>query len=130
MDPKLRECIALKRFSLISPVLNHQVSNQSRYFHEVCANPIDMPHYGVRIYSPKTLMSWLSEYNRNGLDGLMPGFRSDRGKSRKISEDLVQKIRDKIRDNHRIRTVALYDILVKEGIIDPEQVSRPTLIVI
>lgn len=56
------DAIALKRFSLINSVLNGQVTNRKKYFEELCANPIDMPHYGLKHYAPKTLYSWLNMY--------------------------------------------------------------------
>jgi putative transposase len=69
MDEKKREEIALRRFALISPVVNGFEQNAAAYFRSVCEQPIDMPHYGTREYSPKTL--------RNGsltttATGLMP----------------------------------------------------------
>ena len=36
MDEKTRNAIALKKFSIIGPVLNGQVSNNAEYFRKVC----------------------------------------------------------------------------------------------
>ena len=96
MDEKKRQEIALKRFALISPAVNGFEQNAAAYFRSVCEQPIDMPHYGLREYSPKTLRHWLNEYNRHGFDALKPGFRSDRGKSRKITPELERAILEKV----------------------------------
>ena len=72
LSPQLREQIALKKFSLISPVINGQVENIQEYFGQLCAQPIEMPHYGARRYSPKTLRNWLVEYRRHVFDALKP----------------------------------------------------------
>ncbi|MDD4563077.1 MAG: helix-turn-helix domain-containing protein [Syntrophomonadaceae bacterium] len=104
LDNEKREQIALKKFSLISPVLNGQIDNQKDYFIEITSKAIDMPHYGMRMYSPKTLGSWLSDYRRGGIDALKPGYRADRGKSRKIDDELVEKIREKRIQKPRINS--------------------------
>lgn len=121
-----KEQVALKRFSLIAPVLNGQVNNQREYFIEVTSKPIDMPHYGNRNYSPKTLATWLSDYRRGGIESLKPSFRSDRGKSRKVDMELLEKIKAKRLEKPRINTTMLYEALVKDGVISPEKVSMAT----
>lgn len=126
LDNEKREQIALKKFSLIAPVLNGQVGNQTEYFIEMTSAPIDMPYYGMRKYSPKTLAGWLNDYRHNGIDALKPGFRSDRGKSRKIGEALLEKIREKRMQKPRINSSMLYEALVKDGAILPEKVSLAT----
>ena len=72
------------------------MKNQQEYFIELSSKPIDMPHYGMRIYSPKTLYSWLFDYRSYGIEALKPGYRSDKGKSRKIDENLVEKLRKSV----------------------------------
>jgi len=54
--------IALKRFSLISPIINGQVKSISGYSEEITKFPIEMPHYGLKNYAPKTIGVWYSEY--------------------------------------------------------------------
>jgi transposase InsO family protein len=126
LDTRTRELIALKRFSLLGPVLNGQVKNLKEYFGQLCAGPIEMPHYGSRVYSPKTLMSWLGDYRRGGFDSLKPGSRSDRGKSRKVNAEVMAKIKAKRAAHPRMTGVMLYEELVKEGVIAPEKLSLAT----
>jgi transposase InsO family protein len=126
LDNPTREAIALKKFSLISPVLNGQVKNQLKYFAELAGSPIDMPHYGMRNYAPKTLAGWLGDYRRDGIEGLKPGYRSDRGKSRKINDELVDKIREKREEKPRINSSILYEELVRDAVISPKELSLAT----
>ncbi|WP_418791979.1 helix-turn-helix domain-containing protein [Phosphitispora sp. TUW77] len=126
LSNKDRENIALKRFSLISPVLNGQIPNQKEYFESVCVKAIDMPHYGPKNYSPKTLMSWLNDYRRGGLEALKPGYRADRGKSRRVSQEIAGKIREKRAQKPRITSILLYEELVREGVILPDKLSQAT----
>ncbi len=102
LDDSIRTAIALKRFSLIGPILNGLADNQAKYFSEVCANPIEMPHYGLRNYSPKTLSVWVDDYRRFGIDGLKPGYRNDIGKSRKINNEVAEKIFEERKNNMQL----------------------------
>ena len=127
MDDKTRNAVALKKFSIIGPVLNGQVNNNTEYFKQVASSPIEMPYYGVRNYSYKTLESWLCDYNKRGLDGLIRGCRSDKGKSRKISTEIGEEILNRRKSNLKIPVSVLYEQMVSEGIIDPGNISRPTV---
>lgn len=126
LNPKTRELIALKRFSLISPVLNGQVENQKEYFVQICTKPIEMPHYGSKVYAPKTLLSWLNSYRHGGLESLKPGYRSDRGKSRKVSAEITAKIKEKRTVYPRMTSIMLYEEMIKEGAINPGKLSLAT----
>jgi len=126
MTEKDRENIALKRFSLIGPVLNGQVDHQKEYFEKICDKPIEMPRYGIKRYSPKTLQGWLNAYRRGGIEALKPGYRSDRGKSRKVDLEIAEKIREKRAAMPRITSIILYEELVRDQVIRPENVSLAT----
>jgi len=127
MDEKTKQAIALKKFSIIGPILNGQVSNNAEYFRKVSSTPIDMPGYGIRNYSYKTLESWLCDYNRHGLEGLSRSARSDKGKYRKISPMLGEEIANRRKVNPKLPISMLYEQMISEGIIDPRDVSRPTV---
>jgi transposase InsO family protein len=126
LDEKAREAIALKRFSLISPVLNGQVKNQKEYFDALSDKPIEIPYLGMRRYTPKTLRGWLYQYLRGGIEALKPGYRSDRGKYRKIDFELSEKIKQKKLEHPEMPNKLLYETLIGEGIISPDKVSLST----
>ncbi|UNC92024.1 DDE-type integrase/transposase/recombinase [Candidatus Contubernalis alkaliaceticus] len=127
LDENTRNAIALKRFSLISPVINRQVTNNIEYFCKITEEPIEMPHYGPRKYAPKTIESWYCDYMRGGLDALMPRPRGDKGGSRQISEELGEKILEKKKCYPKAPNTVIYEMLVKEGLIDPAKVSISTV---
>lgn len=126
LDEKMRENIALKKFSLIAPVLNGQIENNKDYFNEVCDKPIELPYYGVRNYTPKTLQYWASQYLRGGIDALKPGWRSDRGKSRKINLDIIDKVKEIKMKYPKIKTKMIYERLLSDGFISEKDFSLPT----
>jgi len=127
LDEDTRNAIALKRFSLISPVINRQVTNNIAYYCKITEKPIEMPHYGARKYAPKTIESWYCDYMRGGLDALKPRPRGDKGGSRRISEELGEKILGKKKCYPKAPNTVIYEMLVKEGLINPAQISISTV---
>lgn len=127
MDEKSKTSIALKKFSIISPVLNGQIDSNIEYFRQVASEPIEMPVYGTRNYSVKTLESWLNDYRRYGLEELIRGNRSDKGKSRKISTELSEEIVARRKANPKLRISVLYEELFKDGFFDPQSIALSTV---
>lgn len=127
MDEKLREDVALFRYSLISPFLNGQVSSSSEYLSKICSKIYDVPYYGQKEFAPKTLMEWLRNYRKFGFDSLKPKIRNDIGHSRALSfekKDLVIEFRKK----HSEYSAALfYDKLISSEIINPSDASYCTI---
>ncbi|PTX17552.1 Transposase InsO and inactivated derivatives [Halanaerobium congolense] len=122
-----REQIALFRFSLISPILNRQVKKQNEYLAKVAAKKHNVPYYGVREYSPKTISMWVRAYRKGGFEGLKPKPRNDRGKSRVLTPELKEVILE-AREEHPDRSVSLlYDQLITEKKMLPSQASYSTV---
>ena len=126
-DDNTRNAIALKRFSIISPVINRQVENNKAYYIKATEQPIEMPHYGIKKYAPKTLESWYCDYMRKGIDALKPGLRGDRGNCRKITTEVGEKILEKKKAFPKVPDTLIYEMLIKEGIVDNDKVSLSTL---
>jgi len=115
IDEKTRVAIALRRFSLISPILNGQVASITDYSEEVTKLPIEMPHYGSRSYSPRTISTWYSKYIKGGIDALKPSPRSDRGVFRVLDAEMSEKILQKLNEYPKAPATVLYDQLIDEG---------------
>lgn len=127
MTEKEREQIALYRFSVISPVLTGQEKNASSYFERVSAQKQQVPVYGEKDYSPKTMNDWLSHYRKLGFDGLKPSIRSDKNRSRNVSGE-IEKIILEERQQHPERSCRLfYDQLCLTGKLSPSVISYSTL---
>ncbi|MDK2807191.1 MAG: putative transposase, partial [Thermoanaerobacterium sp.] len=107
-------------------VLNGQVKNQKEYFDSLSDKPIEMPYLGVRKYTPKTLRGWLYQYLKGGIEALKPGYRSDRGKYRKINLELSEIIKQKKLEHPEMPNKLLYETLIGDGTISPDKVSLST----
>ena len=124
MDEKERQAVALKKFSLISPALNGLETSTADYFRRLSAEPVQMPgDIGTRRYSEKTFQTWLYDYRRYGFDGLLKAPRSDKGKHRKINEEVGGQIVYTRKNSPSMPVTVLYEKLVGEGVIDPLKVS-------
>jgi putative transposase len=127
LSDEVRNAIALKRFSLISPILNGQVNNRREYYVQISSNPIEMPYYGIRKYAPKTIESWYSDYMHGGLDALKPGYRGDKGSYRKIDTELAENILEVKKAYPKAPNTIIYDKLIEDGIVKEGQISLTTL---
>ena len=94
MDEKKREQIALFRYSLIVPFLSQEelewgvkgelLQRMTRQIHTI-------PFSQKTSLAESTIRRYLKMYRDKGFDGLKPKNRSDRGTSRKIPSDILEK---------------------------------------
>lgn len=120
MDSETREKIALIRFKLISPVLAEPGRVQNEYFRTQAAKRHDFPRYGNRKVRVSTLKSWLKIYRTEGFEGLKPKVRSDKGRPRKSSPEILNAIRVKSRAYPFLTAKRLHEVLIEEGLLgDP-----------
>jgi transposase InsO family protein len=126
-DEDMRTAIALKRYSIISPILNGQVRSIRSYCAEVGAGMVEMPHYGPRRYAPSTIESWYGDYIKGGIDALKPKARSDRGATRVVSTDVADAIIAMCRKHPKAPMTVIYDELLAVGAFLRSELSLSTL---
>jgi hypothetical protein len=127
LDEKTRVAIALKRFSLISPIINGQVASIAEYGAEATKEPVEMPRYGFKRYAPKTVYAWYSDYIKGGIDALKPSPRSDRGTSRVLDADMAGSILKKLKEHPKAPATVIYDMLIEEGVFLKKGASIATV---
>ncbi|MDR0853254.1 MAG: DDE-type integrase/transposase/recombinase [Clostridiales Family XIII bacterium] len=127
LDEKTRMAVALKRFSLISPIINGQTDGITEYCVRITREPIEMPHYGLKNYAPNTIKNWYSVYMQSGIDGLKPLPRSDRGTPRVISPEMSSAILAKIDEFPKAPATVIYDLLIEEQAFFKKDASLPTV---
>lgn len=86
--------IAQFRFGLIAPVIQGLFPDASRtaFYKRITENPIVFPDGIARELSYKTLEKWVSNYQREGIDALMPSERSDKGTTRVLPDTAIEEI--------------------------------------
>jgi len=126
MDEQIRESVALFRYGLIAPLLNGHVDREE-YLARVSSEKHQVPHYGEKYYTAKTITSWLALYRKQGLEALKPRHRSDRGTSRTLSEELQDYLLNLRKNEATVPVTVFYDQLIKDGDILPRSVSYTTV---
>ena len=87
-----------------------------------------LPDGTARRYNIATLRLWLSKYRHEGLDGLLPKDRCDKGQFRSIDDDTAEIIA-RHRVQHRRSSVKLFwEILHEDGVLpNSTQIKLATL---
>lgn len=127
MTEKDKELIALFRYGLIAPLLTGTISSHKSYLDDVSAKTHDVPHYGTRTYTRKTILEWHRLYRRYGFDSLKPKARTDKGSSRALpaeSSKLMLKLR---RENIHLSVKLFHEWLINEGHFNSSDCSYSTV---
>ncbi|MCW3491713.1 helix-turn-helix domain-containing protein, partial [Dethiobacter alkaliphilus] len=93
----------------------------------VAAKKHQVPYYGEKEFTPKTLSCWLLAYRREGFEGLKPKRRSDRGQPRKLTREQEEDILALRNLERELPASVFYDRLVDKGEILPMEVSYATV---
>ena len=112
------------KFGLIAPVIQGLFPDESRtaFYKRIAEKPIEFPDGTVRELSYKTLEKWVSLYQRDGIDALMPSERSDKGTTRVLPDTAIEEIYRLKREFPRLNATQIHGKLVRDGFI-PEVVS-------
>ena len=78
-------------------------------------------------FATKTLERWCYFYEENGFDALLKQPRRDKGKSRKIDEDIREQIQYLKESYPRMPATEIHKRLVENGTISPNEISLSTV---
>ncbi len=112
------EKIALFRYGLIAPLILETLprGELTRRAEEIASRAYDIPHSTRRTVSIDTLLDWALRYRRNGLEGLTPQPRQDRGQARVVDAQTAALIERLKRENpHRTGTSLLRQLASSQG---------------
>jgi transposase InsO family protein len=124
------EAVAIFRAMVIGPVVQRTFSHGElaaglRELSEQRFRPPEAT--STRTYSVPTLERWVYAYRADGLAGLRPRPRSDRGFAQDIPDELRELLLDIRREYPNASVPLIRQSLIDEGRMDPELVSEPTL---
>lgn len=113
--------IAQFKFGLIAPVIQGLFPDASRtaFYKRIAEKPIEFPDGSVREISYKTLEKWVSLYQRDGIDALMPTERSDKGTTRALPPAAIEEIFRLKQEFPRLNATQIHDQLIQNGFITP-----------
>jgi transposase InsO family protein len=81
----------------------------------------------TRTFGVSTLERWYYAYKNDGLEGLLPKARSDRGHGRNLEDELVELLLDIRRQHPSAAASVIRDTLIKAGQLERRTISVSTL---
>jgi transposase InsO family protein len=110
--------LAYFRFALIAPVVQGTFPDASvaAYCRRVTEKPIIRPDGTTFHYKPGTLSKWVDLYKFGGMEELMPRARSDKGGTKKLSDEAISEIYSLKEKFPRLNAVQIHARLVQEGL--------------
>ena len=130
MDQEKKQAIALMRYSAIAPLitgLSDDYKSLTAFFNNASVKGVIHPDGTVKHYAPGTIEKWYRNYKQSGFDALIPTGRGDRGKPRKLDDDLQEQIRYLKTNYPRMSASAIYRQLRDNGSIKNGEVSESTV---
>ena len=112
---------------LLLLVLMNVILAETAFYTEISAKGLLGPDGKLRRYAPATIEKWYLDYQNHGFEGLVPKGRSDAGISRKLDEELQERIRYFKTNYPRMSTAAIYRQLKSDGSVINGQVSESTV---
>ena len=130
MKSEKQQEIALMRYGAIAPLiagLDENYPSKTAFYTEISAKGLVGPDGRVHHYAPATIEKWYLDYQNHGFDALVPKGRSDAGMSRKLDDELEERIRYFKMNYPRMSAAAIYRQLRADGSIINGQVSESTV---
>lgn len=130
MKQEKQQEIALMRYGAIAPIiagLDERYPNKTAFYTEISAKGLMGPDGKLHHYAPVTIEKWYLDYQNHGFEGLVPKGRSDAGVSRKLDEELQERIRYFKTNYPRMSAAAIYRQLRSDGSVINGQVSESTV---
>ena len=125
MDLTRQDEIALFRYEVIAPLLDVKSGGGrlKKAIKKRAKKTYDIPYSERTSIAFGTLEEWFYLYKGGGLGALRPGYRSDIGKSRKISDKVAEEIEHLITSYPALGGRLTISELVAKGLIKPGELS-------
>ena len=126
---RLKNEIALFRYGLISALVNNTYEERSKedYYRKVALNTYTLNGKEIKL-TANTIKNWYITYQKLGFNGLIPKTRTDLNTSRKLTSDAQLKIVDYKKSFPHISGTLIYQKLIEDGYINPNNVSKSTIL--
>ena len=124
IDPK-----ALFRLSVLGPIVSRERLEHGelqQLTRELATREYAMPGTQPRHLGEKTIQAWYYAWRTQGIAGLVPKARTDRGKS-KIAPEIQEAILAAKRDNPRRSIRQLLRLLESAGLVAKHSLSRSAI---
>ena len=129
MTDQEKEKIALFRYGIISPVVSNIAISMSKkeFFKQLGEKEYLHPNGKNIKIEWKTIEGWYYQYKRLGFEGLKPRDRNDKGKVRKLDDEVIEIIDYYIKKYPRMPSTSIHEKLIADNIINVGDVSTCTI---
>jgi putative transposase len=118
--------IALEKFILIAPLLEPGLDEaELRFRRQEIVTGYSRTHFGT--ISERTIRRYLESYRKEGFQGLYPKQREDKGKSRVLTEDVMDAAAILKQELPQRSIRQIIEILEGEGRVKPGQLKPATV---
>lgn len=121
---------ALFRYAVIAPLVTGTaqpgISNRA-FFRQAAEKSYPSQDGAQKKLSASTIEKWYFAFQKGGFDALLPSGRSDAGKSRKLDDDLQERIRYFKKEHPRMTAAEIFRRLRADGSIHTGEVSQATV---
>ncbi|OIQ92247.1 integrase core domain protein [mine drainage metagenome] len=124
IDPK-----ALFRLSVLGPLVSRERLERGelqQIIRDLARREYAIPGSQRRYLGEKTIEAWYYAWRQNGIDGLVPKSRIDRGQS-KLSNSIQEEILKAKRENPRRSIRQLRQLLESAGLVARDSISRSAI---
>ncbi len=128
MENCLNEKMALFRFECIQPLTNLKPGQCEAVLKTLVGHHKIGPNSAVYKLSRATLKRWLTQYRQQGIEGLKPKVRKDKGSLKSLGDDLALALLELKKENLSLSVDAIFYLARKNKILAPNQyLSRATV---
>lgn len=130
MTDENRKDYALLKYGIIAPAVTNMLSDGQSlqgFFREAAEKTYTGPNGKQMTFHPSTIERWYYAYKNHGFDALIQQPRSDSGKSRKIDDELEERIKILKTGSPRMPATEILNKLVEEGLVAPYDLSLSTV---
>ena len=120
---------ALFRYRLIAPLLDPDLKrgDKNQLFSIIAGKDHLLPDGRERRFSRETIRSWYKRYRKSGFEGMGTKCRSDHGRARAVSEEIIQKACDLKIEVPQRTLRSIIKILEKEKMVEMGKLTKSTL---
>lgn len=128
MDEHKRQRIALLRHSVIGALISGELAHGDlkRHVRELSRRMYTIPFSRKTHIGAGTIRQWLAAWRKGGFEALKPGKRSTSGAQRSLRSELAAHILELKRQHPRIAVRTIFNRLVAENKMTPNEVSPAT----
>ena len=117
METEDARALALFKYGIIAPVIGGFLSECSKeeFYRKASGKEYLLPDGTRKTFKPSTIKKWVILYKTGGVESLISKERSDKGKSRSLTEENEEQIRAYKEKFPKITGQKIYEKLLEDG---------------